>query len=61
MKAELTAQLNRLSPTQFGKVKQIYLMTNKIKGSTVEEFVSNVPTDKMAEGIINLVKKELGD
>lgn len=61
MKAELTTQLNRLSPTQFGKVKQLYLMTNKIGGSTVEEFVNNVPTDRVAEGIIKLVKKELGD
>jgi hypothetical protein len=59
MKTELTKLLNQLSPADFSKVKQLYKMTNGIKGDTVDEFVNNVPNDKTTEGIIKLCKKQL--
>jgi hypothetical protein len=62
MKEELKKLLEKLSPSEFSKVKQIYAMMNGIKGETVEEFVSNVP-DKTVQGIINLClcNKQLGN
>lgn len=59
MKKELKEWLGKLSPSDFGKVKQLYKMTNKIKGETVEEFAENTP-DKVVPGIINMCKKQLG-
>lgn len=60
MKEQLKEALKKLSPSDFGKIKQLYAMTNRIKGDTIDEFVDNVPDDKTAQGIINTVNKQLG-
>lgn len=57
MKEQLKQMLTRISPSDFSKIKQLYLMTNKIKGNTIDEFVANVPDDKTVQGIINLCNK----
>lgn len=59
MKEQLKTLLSKLSPSDFNKVKQLYKMTNKIQGDTIEEFVQNVP-DKTVQGVINLCNKQLG-
>jgi len=59
MKEQLKTLLNRLSPSDFSKVKQLYKMTNKITGDTIDEFVANTP-DNTVQGIINLCNKQLG-
>ena len=61
MKDELKTLLGKLSPSDFSKVKQLYAMTNKIKGNTIDEFVNNLPNDKMVQGVINLCNKQLGN
>lgn len=59
MKEELTNLLNELSDSDFAKVKQLYAMQG-IKGDTREQFVANVSSDRLSQGIINLCKKQLG-
>ena len=58
-KEEVTKLLGELSPTDFGKVKQLYKMTNRIEGNTIEEFVNNL-SEKTMQGVINLCNKQLG-
>lgn len=59
MKEQLKNLLKELSPADFSKVKQLYAMTNKIKGNTIDEFVGNTP-DNVVQGVINLCNKQLG-
>lgn len=59
MKEELLELLNSLSESEFAKVKQLYAMQG-LKGNTREEFVNNISSDKLTQGIINLCKKQLG-
>lgn len=59
MKLELIEKLNKLSNSDFQKIKQLYGMTNKIKGDTIEEFVKNTP-DNVVPGIIKLCDKQIG-
>ena len=58
MKEELRNLLNELSPSDFHKIKQIYSMTNGIKGNTIDEFVEACP-DRVVPGVINACKKQL--
>lgn len=58
-KEELKKLLNELSPKEFGQVKQLYSMTNRIKGDTIDEFVTNCP-DNVVQGVINLCNKQMG-
>lgn len=60
MKDELKGLLKELSPSEFDKVKQLYKMTNKIEGNTIDEFVGNIASDRTVEGVIKLCKKQLG-
>ena len=59
MKNELKTLLGELSPSDFGKLKQLYKMTNRIGGDTIDEFVANVP-DNVVQGVINTCRKQLG-
>ena len=58
MKEELKFLLEELTPSDFEKVKQLYKITNGIKGNTVMEFLDNVP-ESMFSGIIKLCNKQL--
>lgn len=60
LKNNLIVYLNKMSKSDVDKIQQLYKMTNKIKGGTIEEFVNNVPNDAVLEGIIKLCKKQLG-
>jgi len=59
MKDQLKTLLGQLSTSDFGKIKQLYKMTNRISGDTIDEFVANVP-DNVVQGVINACNKQLG-
>lgn len=56
---ELTQLLNRLSESQFDKLKQIYAVTRRISATTREDFAEKVVAKKITQGVINLIKEEL--
>jgi hypothetical protein len=60
LKKSVLEHLNKLSPSDAAKVRSLYKMTNSIKGETNEEFVENITKDKVGEGVIKMVNKQLG-
>ncbi len=56
---ELIEELNKLSESQFSKVKQIYALTRRITATTREDFAEKAKAKNIEEGVIKLIKEEL--
>ena len=56
---KLVKELNRLSESQFSKLKQIYALTRRISATTREDFAKKAIEKNIKEGVIKLIKEEL--